>query len=148
MDKETKITGLSKLNKKQKAEVVLAAIEHWMACFNAGEVPLNDNQLPEPLECAERWAKKSHLQILAPLSLVGQSIVAQLQGSLGRCLGINRLTLSQFEIGMRLARTSCIHILEELRQKAPEELYKLTEFFFSNHASAALVMPPAKKSKR
>ncbi|KAJ6553381.1 hypothetical protein B0H19DRAFT_1263760 [Mycena capillaripes] len=53
MDKETKITGLSKLNKKQKAEVVLAAIERWMACVNAGEVPLKDNQLPEPLECEE-----------------------------------------------------------------------------------------------
>ncbi|KAJ6529797.1 hypothetical protein B0H19DRAFT_1082901 [Mycena capillaripes] len=44
---------LSKLNKKQKAEVVLAAIERWMACVNAWEVPLNGNQLPEPLECEE-----------------------------------------------------------------------------------------------
>ncbi|KAJ6578319.1 hypothetical protein B0H19DRAFT_1062827 [Mycena capillaripes] len=53
MDKKTEITGLSKLNKKQKAEVVFVAIESWMARVNAGEVPLNGNQLPEPLECEE-----------------------------------------------------------------------------------------------
>ncbi|KAJ7662048.1 hypothetical protein DFH06DRAFT_987532 [Mycena polygramma] len=50
MDKKSDIGGISKLNKQQKADAVVAAIGRWMVRVEAGDVPLMGNQVAEPLK--------------------------------------------------------------------------------------------------
>ncbi|KAJ6569910.1 hypothetical protein B0H10DRAFT_1964924 [Mycena sp. CBHHK59/15] len=48
------IPALSKLNKTQKAEVIVAALGRWLPRVESGEVPQLGHQVPEPLELEEK----------------------------------------------------------------------------------------------
>ncbi|KAJ7198250.1 hypothetical protein GGX14DRAFT_401966 [Mycena pura] len=48
-NKKTEIPALSKMNKKQKAEILVAAIRRWITRVNAGQVHLMGQQLSQPV---------------------------------------------------------------------------------------------------
>jgi hypothetical protein len=50
IDQKTEIPALSKLNKAQKAEEIVAAVGRWIPRVEAGEVPLMGHQLNKPVE--------------------------------------------------------------------------------------------------
>ncbi|KAJ7761750.1 hypothetical protein B0H16DRAFT_1688379 [Mycena metata] len=49
-DKKSEVPALSKLNKKQKADLIVAALERWLPRVDAGEVPRMGRAVPVALD--------------------------------------------------------------------------------------------------